>query len=93
MTSAQLAAAESAPTVAAWDNSPAVAPRGTMILIAGRGEHPGVYERFGTRIAFDGYRVRVVGDPTVDEDEVTSQVRQLLADPDLPEIARWTNWS
>ncbi|WP_322751271.1 MULTISPECIES: hypothetical protein [unclassified Frankia] len=74
MTSAQLAAAAAAagPTVGAWDNSPAVAPRGTVILIAGRGEHPGVYERFGTRIAFDGYRVRALGDPTVDEQAVTS---------------------
>ncbi|AEH09181.1 MULTISPECIES: alpha/beta hydrolase [Protofrankia] len=84
MTSAQLAAAAVAPTVAAWDNPPAVAPRGTVILIAGRGEHPGLYERFGNRIAFDGYRVRVVGDPTAHERTVTSQINRLLADPDLP---------
>ncbi len=83
MTSAHLAAGP-VPTVAAWDNPPAVAPRGTVILIAGRGEHPGLYERFGTRIAFDGYRVRVVGDPTAHGETVASQVERLSADPDLP---------
>ncbi|WP_235486664.1 lysophospholipase, partial [Frankia sp. AvcI1] len=85
MTSAQLSTAPApAPTIAAWDNPPAVAPRGTIILVVGRGEHPGVYERFGTRIAFDGYRVRVVGDPTADADAVTADIRTLLSDPDLP---------
>ncbi|KQC37666.1 serine aminopeptidase domain-containing protein [Frankia sp. ACN1ag] len=83
MTSAQLSPAP-ASTIAAWDNPPAVAPRGTIILVVGRGEHPGVYERFGTRIAFDGYRVRVVGDPTADADAVTADIRTLLSDPDLP---------
>ncbi|MCM3926582.1 lysophospholipase, partial [Frankia sp. AiPs1] len=85
MTSAQLSAAPApAPTIAAWDNPPAVAPRGTIILVVGRGEHPGIYERFGARIAFDGYRVRVVGDPTADADAVTADIRTLLSDPDLP---------
>lgn len=84
MTSAQLVTAGSAPTLGVWDNPPAVAPRGTVIVVAGRGEHPGVYERFATRIAFDGYRVRVVGDPTADEETVAEHIRLVLADPDLP---------
>ncbi|WP_261558494.1 alpha/beta hydrolase [Frankia tisae] len=85
MTSAQLSSAPApAPTIAVWDNPPAVAPRGTIILVVGRGEHPGIYERFGARIAFDGYRVRVVGDPTLDADAVTADIQTLLSDPDLP---------
>lgn len=70
--------------VDAWDNPGTVAPRGTVVVISGRGEHPGVYERFGTRIAFDGYRVRAVGDPTVDPEAVTARVTELLADDSLP---------
>lgn len=38
---------------------PTAAVRGTVVVLHGRGEHPGVYERFSTRIAFDGYRVVV----------------------------------
>jgi pimeloyl-ACP methyl ester carboxylesterase len=76
--------AEAPPALAGWDNPPALAARGTVIVIAGRGEHPGVYERFGTRIAFDGYRVRAVGDPTADSEFVEQQIRALLADDSLP---------
>ncbi len=84
MTSVQLSpVATSSPTIAGWDNPPAIAPRASVILVVGRGEHPGVYERFGTRLALDGYRVRVVGDPTADPDAVTADLRSLLADPDL----------
>ncbi|RBM07352.1 alpha/beta hydrolase [Streptomyces sp. PT12] len=36
---------------------PGTAPRGTVVVLPGRGEHPGVYERLGRRLAFDGYRV------------------------------------
>jgi pimeloyl-ACP methyl ester carboxylesterase len=72
------------PAPAAWDNPTTVAPRGTIVLIAGRGEHPGVYERFGTRIAFDGYRVRVVGDPTTDPEATLAEVVRLFEDENLP---------
>ncbi|AFR46920.1 alpha/beta hydrolase [Gordonia sp. KTR9] len=34
--------------------------RGSVVVIAGRGEHADVYGRFARRIAFDGYRVTVV---------------------------------
>jgi alpha-beta hydrolase superfamily lysophospholipase len=70
--------------VRAWDNPPAVGPRGTLVVLAGRGEHPGVYERFGTRIAVDAYRVRAVGDPAADPEGVTQAVVELLADESLP---------
>ncbi len=31
--------------------------RGTVVLLPGRGEHPALYHRLATRLAFDGYRV------------------------------------
>ncbi len=38
---------------------PTTARRGTIIVLHGRGENPNVFERFGHRLAFDGYRVVV----------------------------------
>ncbi|MFI0507495.1 hypothetical protein ACH3WN_32360 [Streptomyces albogriseolus] len=52
--------------VRAWDEPEGIAPHGTLVVLPGRGEHGGVYERFGRRIAADGYpawQVRV-GDAT-----------------------------
>jgi pimeloyl-ACP methyl ester carboxylesterase len=72
------------PPVTGWDNPPAVAPRGTVIVIPGRGEHPGVYERFGIRIAFDGYQVRAVADPVAYPEESERQIQELLADENSP---------
>jgi pimeloyl-ACP methyl ester carboxylesterase len=60
-------------SVHAWDEPEGLAPRGTLIVLPGRGEHGGVYERFGRRLAFDAYRVRVLGDAT--------------RDPAVPELA------
>jgi pimeloyl-ACP methyl ester carboxylesterase len=68
-------------TVLAWDEPPGLEPRGTLIVLPGRGERPGVYERFGRRIAADAYRVRVVGDATEDLDEVARRIGVLLAAP------------
>ncbi|GAA4877678.1 hypothetical protein [Kitasatospora terrestris] len=45
-----------------WEPAEGTAVRGTVVLLPGRGEHPGVYARFGRRLAFDGYRL-VVPDP------------------------------
>lgn len=42
--------------VASWAEPDGIAPRGTLIVIPGRGEQPELYERFGRRIAGDGYR-------------------------------------
>ncbi|TQC43821.1 lysophospholipase [Rhodococcus sp. WS4] len=39
---------------------PEATTRGSVIVIAGRGERAHVYRRFARRIAFDGYRVAVV---------------------------------
>ncbi|HWO63971.1 MAG TPA: lysophospholipase [Umezawaea sp.] len=70
--------------VAAWNNPEGLNPRGTVIVIPGRGEHPGVYERLGARLGSDAYRVRVVGDPTVDAVRVTERVRAVITDETLP---------
>lgn len=66
-----------------WDEPEGLAARGTLIVLAGRGEHGGVYERFGRRLAFDAYRVRALGDPTADP-SVLDEAAKLLADESLP---------
>src|ERR1700734_3541637 len=57
-----------------------VAPRGTLIVIPGRGEGPELYERFGRRIAGDAYRVHVVSDPVGDPARTTSEVLAITAE-------------
>ena len=67
--------------IASWDEPAGLKPRGTLIVIPGRGEQPGVYERLGRRLATDAYRVRVVTDPTADPALATAEVTGLLAGP------------
>jgi alpha-beta hydrolase superfamily lysophospholipase len=52
-----------------WSPPAGINVRGTLILLPGRGEHPGVYERFGRRIAADGYQVHIL-DADADADTV-----------------------
>ncbi|MDT0567176.1 lysophospholipase [Streptomyces sp. DSM 3412] len=70
--------------VHAWDEPEGIAPRGTLVVLPGRGEHGGVYERFGRRIAADGYRVRALTDPSPDPATVTDEAAKLLRDETLP---------
>jgi len=70
--------------VAAWDEPEGLKPRGTVVVIPGRGEQPALYERFGRRLAADAYRVRVVTDPAADAGLAQAQVAGFLSDPDLP---------
>ncbi|WP_327232743.1 lysophospholipase [Streptomyces sp. NBC_01317] len=49
-----------------WHQPEGIAPRGTLLVLPGRGEHPLVYERFGRRLAADGYRVYAL--PTAPDD-------------------------
>ncbi|MGP4004960.1 alpha/beta hydrolase [Streptomyces sp. 4N124] len=70
--------------VHAWDEPTGIAPRGTLVLLPGRGEHGGVYERFGRRIAADGYRVRALTDPSPDPEAVLDEAAKLLRDETLP---------
>ena len=67
-------------TAAHWAEPEGIAPRGTLILIPGRGESPELYERFGRRIASDGYRVHAVADPVADPALATSQVLGVAAE-------------
>ena len=67
-------------TAAHWAEPEGIAPRGTLVLIPGRGESPELYERFGRRISSDGYRVHAVADPVVDPALATSQVLAVAAE-------------
>ena len=62
-----------------WDVPAPVQPRGVLVVVPGRGEHPGVYERFGRRISADGYLVYAVSDPTVDAAATRRQIDEVLA--------------
>lgn len=44
--------------------------RGTVLVVAGRGETPASYHRFGARLAADAYRVRVLPAPVIGESDV-----------------------
>ncbi|MEU6854012.1 alpha/beta hydrolase [Actinacidiphila alni] len=50
-------------TPGSWYPAAGLAQRGTVVLLPGRGEHPGVYERFGRRLAADAYVVHVLDVP------------------------------
>jgi alpha-beta hydrolase superfamily lysophospholipase len=56
---------------ARWAPAEGVTVRGTVVLLPGRGEHPGLYARLGTRLAFDGYRVVAVASG----DDVAAELR------------------
>lgn len=51
---------------ARWAPPGGVTVRGTVVLLPGRGEHPGLYARLGARLAFDGFRV------TTDEADIAA---------------------
>lgn len=73
-----------APSVS-WTEPEGLAPRGTLIIVPGRGEQPEVYERFGRRISADAYRVQVVSDPTEDAALADAQIESALGGP-LPVV-------
>jgi alpha-beta hydrolase superfamily lysophospholipase len=72
--------------VQTWSQPATVAPRGTLVVVPGRGEHPGVYERFGLRLAVDGYPVHAVADPVSDAGATLAAVRSALADVPRPHV-------
>ena len=58
--------------------------RGTVILLPGRGEHSGVYERLARRLAFDSYAVHVPDirphdDPAALRDQIAALVAVAVA--------------
>jgi alpha-beta hydrolase superfamily lysophospholipase len=68
-------------SVLSWAEPDGLSPRGTVIVIPGRGERPDVYERFGRRISADAYRVQAVANPAEDAALAEEQVRSLLGGP------------
>ncbi|WP_194916561.1 alpha/beta hydrolase [Catenulispora rubra] len=82
-----MTAAESTHTWVPAPDGPLV--RGTVILLPGRGEHGGVYERFGRRLALDAYVVHALDSSADDElGAVSYAVGELVADaaPGVPVV-------
>jgi alpha-beta hydrolase superfamily lysophospholipase len=71
-------------TITAWDEPVGATPRGTLVVLPGRGETAASYERFGRRLSADSYKVRLVRVLLSDLDDVTDSVGKLLADESLP---------
>ena len=70
--------------IAGWDEPAGGTPRGTLVVLPGRGETPASYERFGKRLSADAYKVRLVPVALDRLDDVTDTVGKLLADESLP---------
>ena len=68
------------PTTDRWDEPVGATPRGTLIVLAGRGESAAVYGRFGRRLSADAYRVRAVEDVTVSVSRSAHLVRSIIAE-------------
>lgn len=66
------------PEVVGWDEPAGLNPRGTVVVLTGRGEDPSVYERLGRRLSADAWRVLVTDGH--DDDTVRAQVAAILAD-------------
>jgi pimeloyl-ACP methyl ester carboxylesterase len=71
-------------TVTSWDEPAGATPRGTLIVLPGRGETPAAYDRFGRRLSADAYRVRLVPVTLADLDAARVTVEKLIADESLP---------
>ena len=71
-------------TVTTFDEPVGATPRGTLVVLPGRGETAASYRRFGKRLSADAYRVRVVAVDLDDLDATRDQVEKLLADESLP---------
>ncbi|WP_433833142.1 alpha/beta hydrolase [Actinoplanes sp. CA-015351] len=68
----------------AFDEPAGIAPRGTVLVAAGRGETIDAYQRFGKRVAADGYKVRLLPDITTDVAASLAEAEKLLVDDGLP---------
>lgn len=72
---------------AVWRPAEGLSVRGTVVLLPGRGEHPGVYERFGRRLAADAYEVRVLDVPAdQDAEDTAAQVADAAGDAPAPVV-------
>lgn len=72
-----------------WDEPAGINPRGTLVVLTGRGETPEVYQRFGARLAADAYRVVALSAAPTSQQDTTGgfddallpALRAILADP------------
>ncbi len=64
-------------TVTAWNEPAGGTPRGTLVVLPGRGETAASYERFGRRLSADAYKVRYV---PVDLDDLEDAADRLKDD-------------
>lgn len=61
-----------------WDEPDGTEARGTVLVLAGRGETPATYTRLGRRLSADAYRVRAVGDVTAPRQRSLALAKNLL---------------
>jgi alpha-beta hydrolase superfamily lysophospholipase len=85
MTDLATTPAPTAATVSTWQPPTGIAPRGTLVVLPGRGEHGLVYERFGRRLSADGYVVHALD--TVPEHH-TGDILTAAAEAAGPDHAR-----
>jgi pimeloyl-ACP methyl ester carboxylesterase len=67
--------------VVSWTEPEGLNPRGTIVVVPGRGERPDVYERFGRRLSVDAYRVHAVSNPIDDPDLTEEQIKEAFTGP------------
>ncbi len=67
--------------VVSWTEPAGLNPRGSIVVVPGRGERPDVYERFGRRLSVDAYRVHAVTNPIDDPDLAEEQIKEALTGP------------
>ncbi len=68
-------------SIASWTEPEGLNPRGTIVVVPGRGERPDLYERFGRQLSGDAYRVYAAANPVEDAALAEKQVRNLLDGP------------
>ncbi|MCA1187153.1 MULTISPECIES: Rrf2 family transcriptional regulator [unclassified Saccharopolyspora] len=70
---------------------PETASRGHVVVLHGRGEHPGLYERFGRRLAVDGYTVVVpdLGTGPADWFDGAGDTARILVGTDTGALRAW----
>ncbi|MFF1696290.1 alpha/beta hydrolase [Streptomyces sp. NPDC058257] len=71
-----------------WRPPTPIAPRGTLVVLPGRGEHGLVYERLGRRLAVDGYVVHALDTTVGDalEDVLAAAVTAVGPDATTPVV-------
>ncbi len=66
-----------------WREPAGLNPRGTLVVLGGRGEPPEVYARLGARLSADAYRVLVVSAADPVGPAAREEIAALLTDPAL----------